>query len=322
MLSHFFFLLQIVVPIFVVMGIGYLMRKGGVLSVEADRSMTRVVVVLLAPCLAFDSIIGNEALTRPVNWLLPPMLGFLSVVAGVVCARWGAHLAGIPKGVSRRTFVFTTSIQNYGYIPLPLCVALFPRETMGVLFAFCFGVEIAFWTIALWQLTGPGEWRQWWRAINPMMVAIPAALVLNSLGAARWLPGFGVTTIHMLGICAVPVALLLSGALIADYLKGSVLRAGGKTILTASAIRIGVVPLIILLAAWILPVDEKLKAVLILEAAMPAAIFPIVVTKAHDGDVAVAMQVVLGTSLIGLVTIPLWLAAGMHWILGAQGVLP
>ena len=60
MIAQFYFLLQIVAPVFVVMALGYLMRKIGILSGEADRSLTRLVVTLLAPSLAFDTIIGNE----------------------------------------------------------------------------------------------------------------------------------------------------------------------------------------------------------------------------------------------------------------------
>jgi malate permease and related proteins len=63
------------------------------------------------------------------------------------------------------------------------------------------------------------------------------------------------------------------------------------------------------------PVDVALKSVLVIQAAMPAAIFPIVVTRAHHGDMPTALRVVLGTSVIGLITIPLWIGYGLHWIL-------
>ena len=132
MIAQFFFLLQIVAPVFVVMALGYLMRKIGILSSEADRSLTRLVVTLLAPSLAFDAIIGNDALAKPENWILPPVLGFGSIVLGIAVSRWGAKLFRVPEGDSRRTFVFTTSLHNYGYIPLLLCHALFDRDTMGV----------------------------------------------------------------------------------------------------------------------------------------------------------------------------------------------
>ncbi len=315
MIKQFVFLLQIVAPIFVVMAAGYATRKIGILTAEADRSLTRVVVMLLAPCLAFDIIIGNESLADPRNWLLPPVLGFAMVVLGVIVSRLAAKIFGIREGNVRRTFVYTTSLQNYGYIPIPLCAALFDRQTAGVLFALFLGVEMAFWSIALWQLTGRAEKGGWKRMISPQMVAIPSALLLNALGAEKWIPASVDTTFHLLGVCAVPMALLLSGALIADYLNKESLRHGAKTIWVSTLVRIGAAPILILLFAKFAPIDQALKAVLVLQAAMPAAIFPIVVTKAHDGDVPTALQVVIGTSLIGLVTIPLWLGFGMHWVL-------
>ena len=296
------------------MALGYLMRKIGILSSEADRSLTRLVVTLLAPCLALDTIIGNDALANPANWILPPVLGFASIVLGIAMSRWGAKLFRIPEGESRRTFVFTTSLHNYGYIPLPLCQALFDRDTLGVLFAFYLGVEVAFWSIALAQLTGHAERGSWRRAINPPIIAIPTAIVLNALGAKGWMPPSIETTFHLLAVCAIPLALLLSGALIADHINRESLRHGSRTIFASTAVRIGALPALILLFTKIAPLDVALKSVLVIQAAMPAAIFPIVVTRAHHGDMPTALQVVLGTSLIGLITIPLWIGFGLYWI--------
>lgn len=314
-MNQFVFLLQIVAPVFVVMGVGYGMRKAQVLTPEADRSLTRLVIAVLAPALIFDVILGNEALKSPENWLLPPVLGFGSVLLGIVCARIGARVFRIAEGTTRRTFVFTSSLQNYSYIPLPICAALFPGDTMGVLFAFCLGVEVAFWSVALWQMTGRSSLRRWWTMLNPPMVAIPLALILNGLSAGAWLPPAAAGTIQILGACAIPMALLLSGALAADHANLDALRHGRRHVFAALAVRILVVPVLILLFAWIMPFNDKLKAVLVMEAAMPASIFSLVVVLAHGGDSRTAIQVVLGTSFAGLVTIPLWLNFGLKWIL-------
>jgi predicted permease len=314
-MAQFYILLETVAPVFAVMAVGYLMRKIGILSSEADRSLTRLVVTLLAPCLALDIIIGNDALVDPANWILPPILGFGSIVAGIMMSRWGAKIFRIPEGVPRRTFVFTTSLHNYGYIPLPLCQALFDRDTMGVLFAFDLGVELAFWSIALAQLTGHAEQGSLLRAINPPIVAIPTAILLNALGAKEWIPSSIATTFHLLAVCAIPLALLLSGALIADNINKDSLQHGSRTILASAAVRIGFLPALILLFTKIAPLDAALKSVLVIQAAMPAAIFPIVVTRAHHGDMPTALQVVLGTSLLGLITIPLWIGFGLNWII-------
>ena len=188
MIAQFFFLLQIVAPVFIVMALGYAMRKIDILSSEADRSLTRLVVTLLAPCLAFDTIIGNEGLANPKNWILPPILGFASIALGILVSRFGVKCFRIPEGNAARTFIFTACLHNYGYIPLPLCHALFDRETLGVFFAFFLGVELAFWSIAVAQLTGHSEKGRFRRAINAPIVAIPTALALNALGAKTWIP--------------------------------------------------------------------------------------------------------------------------------------
>jgi hypothetical protein len=47
---------------------------------------------------------------------------------------------------------------------------------------------------------------------------------------------------------------------------------------------------------------------------MPAATFPIVLARHYGGDPGVGVRVALGTAVVSLVTIPLWVPAGMHWL--------
>jgi predicted permease len=53
---------------------------------------------------------------------------------------------------------------------------------------------------------------------------------------------------------------------------------------------------------------------LLIQAAMPAATFPIVMTRLYDQDVQTAWVVVVGTSLLSLLTIPLWMTFGAMWL--------
>ena len=53
---------------------------------------------------------------------------------------------------------------------------------------------------------------------------------------------------------------------------------------------------------------------LLIQAAMPAATFPIVMTRLYEQDVKTAWVVVVGTSLLSLVTIPLWMVFGAAWL--------
>jgi predicted permease len=73
-------------------------------------------------------------------------------------------------------------------------------------------------------------------------------------------------------------------------------------------------PLSFLVVAKHLPASAELKHVLVLQAAMPSAVFPIVMARHFGGDPPTALRVVLSTSLVGLVTIPLWVRFGLSWL--------
>jgi malate permease and related proteins len=305
-------LLHLVLPVFVVIGAGYALRRLGVLSEEGGRSLLGVLIKLLVPCLALDVILGNEALDRPANWLVPPLAGFAVAAAGYGSA-WVVGRLLLRGGRGVGTFASITGLQNYSYIPLPLCLALFDRGTVGVLFAFNLGVEVAMWTLGV-AMFGGGARMSLWRILrNPPVVAVVAGLVLNALGAGGWTPDAVGTAMGMLGGCAVPLGLLMTGAVLADHMRPGVLREGWGQIAGAVVLRLGVMSGLVLAAAVWLPVDDELRRVMVVQSAMPCAVFPVVLAKLHGGDMPMALRIALGTSVAGLVTIPLWLGWAMRF---------
>jgi hypothetical protein len=100
----------------------------------------------------------------------------------------------------------------------------------------------------------------------------------------------------------------------ADHLGEFHSAHGWRVISTALLVRIGLLPLVFLLVAKFLPMTTEHQRVLVLEAAMPTAVFPVVLARLYQGDPATAMRAVLSTSVISLVTIPLWIKFGMKLV--------
>jgi predicted permease len=46
---------------------------------------------------------------------------------------------------------------------------------------------------------------------------------------------------------------------------------------------------------------------------MPTAVFSIILSKLYGGHPRTAVQIVLGTTALGILVIPLWLRAGLEW---------
>ena len=306
-------LLGSVAPVFVIVVAGFLIRRAGWLTAEADHSMLRVCVNVLMPCLILDSVLGNPALDRVENLTLPPLIGFASFFAGYMLSLQAAHLLRFPDKKAR-TFSFATGSYNYGYIAIPIVQAFFSRETIGVIFTHNLGVEIAFWTVGFVILTGTSAKRAWTKIFNPPVVAIVFSLALNFCGGAHWLPQFVPATAHMLGQTAVPLALVLAGATLADGLRKAHPRMFGVVSLSSILLRLGALPVLFLVVAKFLPCSIELKRVMVVQAAMPAAMLPIIFARHFDGDVDVATEVVLATSVAGLLTIPWWIRFGFHFV--------
>ncbi len=306
-------LLASVLPVLGVMGAGFGIRRLGWLTAEADGSLMKVVVNLLAPCLIADTILGNPAFGRADNVWLPPVLGFVTTAGGILVGwvfrrAWGG--AGtVPE---QRTFALSAGICNYGYIPLPLAQTLFTSATVGVLFVQNIGVELAMWLVGLAVLRGRSGGEAWRHVANPPVLAIVGTLALNALVRREQVPGPVLQAAHLLGQCAIPLGLMLIGATVADLLGDLRDRAGWRVIASACVVRLVILPACILGLAWAVPMSVELREVMLLHAAMPAAVFPIVMARHFAGDAGVALRVVIGTSVASVVTMPVWLKVGMH----------
>ena len=153
----------------------------------------------------------------------------------------------------------------------------------------------------------------WRRLFNPPVCALLVAVVLNLMGAAPHLPAFVMTVIHLCAQCAIPLGLLLIGATLENVLlRETSSLFDFKVTAAACVLRLGLYPLAFLFLAWILPVSLDVKRVMVVQAAMPAGIFSVVIAKHYGGREEISAQVALATSLLGLLVIPLWLQLGLR----------
>lgn len=314
-MSEFLTLLVAILPVLGVMAVGYVIRRLDWLNEAADASLMRVVVNLLTPCLIADTLLGNPAFARADNVWLPPLLGFVTT-AGAILLAWSLRRTlghNLPP-VAQRTFATAVGICNYGYIPLPLAQMLFTPSTVGVLFVLNIGVELAMWLVGFALLTGQ-PWRQGWRhLLNPPVLAILGTLALNALVRREQIPEPLLQAARLLGQCAIPLGLMLIGATVADLLPALRPRQAARVATVACTLRLLLFPLGILTLAVFLPLSRELREVLLLHAAMPAAVFPIVMARHFGGDANTALRVVLATTFASILTMPLWLKLGLRWL--------
>lgn len=308
-----------VAPVFIVILAGYAIRRAGWLTEEADGSMMRVVVNLLVPCLILDNILGNPAIEQLGNVILAPLVGAGTALLGFGFCWFVAPSFGVRDPVARRTFAFTVGLYNYGYIPLPLIQKLFPPQTVGILLVHNVGVETALWTAGLALISGGttgGEKSRWQRILNVPTVAILTALALHFLGARWWMPSVVLSAVHGVGAAAIPMGLILTGATFCDQVRFLSWKNSAADSIGAALLRLGMLPIAMLALARWLPCPIELRHVMVIQAAMPCAVVPVLLAKHYGGDAALALRIILVTSILGLLTIPMWIQVGLWWVGG------
>ena len=264
------------------------------------------------PCLIFESVAGNAALREPGNLLLPPLLGFALTALSLWLCLCAGRALGLTAGHGLRTFALARA-SAITATAVPIMAAIWGRETQGVLFVHNVGVEAAMWTVGVLVLSGLSLREGWKKLLNPIMLTLIVAVGDNRLGLAGRVPQMVFDVVHALAVCAIPLGLLTVGVSLANYLGEPRALFEPKISIASCALRLGVLPLVILAAARWLPCSIELKRVLVVQAAMPAAVFPIVLARHYGGQPLTAVQVVLGTTALGIFLSPLWITAGRTW---------
>jgi predicted permease len=307
-------ILLLILPVFMLIAIGVGMRRLAWLTAEAESSLLKMVVNFLYPCLIFENVLNNDALRVPSNLALAPLLGLVLMVLTIVASLYAGRALGLTQGHGLRTFAFAVGINNYGYIPIPLMAALFGTGSLGVLLVHNVGCEAAIWTAGILVLSGLSLREGWRKLVNAPVIALVLALTGNLLGIGAHVPAFAREVIHQSAICAIPLGLLLIGGTLEQYFARPHELFEPKVTFSAAFLRLGLYPVVYLVVAKYLPCTVELKRVLIVQAAMPAGILPIVIAKHYGGNPLTAVRVVIGTTVLGILVIPLWIRWGLAWV--------
>ncbi len=314
--------LAAVLPVYLLILAGALLRKIRVLRKDQDDPVFRLVFNVLYPCLILDKILGSESVRNPGSVLWGIGIGFGLTVLSFGGAWLAAGLLGFQKGTGKRTFALSSGVQNFGYTAIPVVEQLWVGGgAIAMLFVHNLGVELAIWSVGVMILSGDKR-VPWRKLVNGPVISVLLGLILVGTGADKFLTPSGEDafsigaairkTMAWIGAGAFPVAILITGALMIDLVGEE--RPSLRVTLGGCAVRLVVLPLLLLAAAKFLPAPLALKQVLVVQAAMPSAMTPIMLAKIYGGRPAVAVQVVIATTVVSLFTLPFVIVWGSRWV--------
>ena len=316
--SNFLSIATAVSGVFLVMFVGAFARYMKWFTSEVDRSLAAFTSNVLLPSYFFQRIMTDPKLTASFAAWTPSLYG-----AGLTAFGFGVSVSvvwlvgrwfGLKEPSERRSFALCTGIANYGYLAFPLAEAFYPGCVVALL-VHNVGVDMALWSIGLFIISGHGLKNSWRRIVfSPPLISVVIALTIRQLGGQAFIPKPLLNMSEQLGRCSIPMGLVLSGAIVYDYASRVKYSESWRPLVLAVAVRNLLLPIVFLTVAKFGSSSRELQEVLLLQAAMPAATFPLVMTRLYNQSVETAWTVVVGTSLIGIVTIPMWMVFGAYWL--------
>jgi len=308
MISHIQAVLLAALPVFLIVLLGVFLRKWNIISKEIDSGITKLILHVLLPCLILHNLIGSKVASD-----LPQVITLAGLGAGIVIISLAITLTiapylGMERGDGRRSFAVATALQNYGFMALPLLMSLYPDpELLATLFLHNLGVEIAVFSIGVMVFTGKFSIHP--KAfLKPPVIAVLIGILLNVTHLAGYIPSPISTSLDWLGRTAVPLSLLAIGMSIGELLPQT--KYSIKVSLSAIIVRLLLLPTLIISIAYFLPLESSVKKILLIQAAMPAALFPIVLARHYGGKPTLVAEIAITTSIASFLTMPLIITIG------------
>lgn len=283
--------LQIVAPVFILAGIGFVWVKIGLdYSVQF---VTRLAMTLSVPCLIFVALQRTEIDPTTLRNTALATLAAYGIVAAVAFAfvRF--------MGLETRTFLAPITFGNTGNLGLPVALFAFGAEGLSyAVIVFAIMAVLSF-TIGIWIVSGGGSLVT---AIKEPMVG--ATLLGGLFMVMNWeVPVWIMNTLDLTGQMAIPLMLITLGVAISRLRPSAVGRAIG----------ISIFKLVICIAAplWAgiyFGLPPVALGILVLQVSTPVAVTSYMLAEKYDANSEEVAGLVVVSTLLSVLAIPVLLA--------------
>lgn len=288
-------LVDVLVPVYLVVGIGFAIAR----TVDVEpQALATLSYWVLGPAFIFDvlanaeldpGVVGKVVAASALTMIL--VGGFGALVMRAIGASFSTMAATVLTSTHGNVGNFGLAISAFalGTSVLPIAgIVMVTVNTLGILI----GVGLA--TIrhgSAWKATGTAF-------ASPLALAVVPALAVNLSDAT--LPIWADRPITLLAAALIPVMLLTLGI----QLAGMPRALPERLVAAPIGFKLILAPLVAMGAVALLNLGGVAGEVVILQAAMPAAVFTSLIALEHDLEPDYVTSVVLSGTLVSAITLP------------------
>ena len=281
----------VIAPVFFCAAIGLVWAKRGI--AYETIFITRLVTHVGFPSLVFAGLVKSE-----VDWAIFGLMASAAVGSTLTFALIGAVVLRL-AGLELRVFLPAVTFANTGNMGLSLCLLAFgadglalaiPYFTVTAVLGFTLGPAIAARSASL---TAPFKMPLIWATLGALAV----------LAAGLPMPLWAIKSLDLIGGFAIPLMLITLGVSLAQLQMTGLARS-----LALAVLRLGMGFAVGVALAYLLGLEGTARGVLIIECAMPVAVFNFLYASIYNTRPAEVAGVIVVSTALSFLTLPalLW----------------
>jgi predicted permease len=306
MLSNFLFSLSAALPIFIIMCIGYILKKKNILDDHFIRNANVMIFNVALPVKLFDDVYG----TALSEFFDVKFIGF--IFAGIiltVVVSWGVGVLCLKDRAQHGAFIQGSFRGNFLYVGYSIMENL--TGSIGVKAPLAVAVTIPLYNILAILILSftkncSSEKPDIRRVLitiarNPLIWGIILGVGATLLGIK--IPDLAIKSMNYLKVIATPLALLTIGA---SFKMDQAAKNLGPALL-ASVMKLFIFPLIAVVLGIMTGFGNEDLLIIYVLFGVPTATVSFIVTSAMKGDQELAANIVMLTTILSVVSITLFI---------------
>jgi hypothetical protein len=294
------------IPVFAIIALGAVLRRIAFMPDENWRAVEQLTYFVLFPCFLFGAIAFADFANQPIGRMALLLAGAMIAMAALTFPFRAALTLDGPAFTS----LFQGAVRWNSYVALGAIAAVLGQPGLALIaIAVAVMVPLANLLCVVVLMRNNGQSaniatlaRQ--LAINPLILACIAGIAIQAIGLP--LPKVATTTIDLVGKAALPLGLLAVGA---SLDLGNAL-ARPAPVITATLLKLIIMPLIAAAGALALGVTGDAKVAALICAAVPGAPSSYILARQLGGDAPLMANITTAQTLAAMLTMPI-----MLWVL-------
>ena len=307
---YFSVTLYAVLIMFIVGAAGFIFKKAGIISEQATKDFSKILIYICQPCLIINSFCQCRYSETTLEYFL---VTFAASAVLILLSILVFYLLFRKKydDINYRIYTFGASVSNFAFFGIPVLGAIFPEQISDLMIVSATAavvLNLIGWTLGCFVISGNKEHISLKKiVINPALIGFIVALPLfflnvNLIECGGFAGQLG-SMIETLGKTATPLFMLVLGVRLASSdLKGMFCNIH---LYFACFFKQVLSPLIVFAAFYFISVPIELKQALFVVFACPVASVVLNYSELVGQGQTTAANLVLLSVITSVVTLPL-----------------